>query len=84
MREKYCGNCDSHNSYDYPTKVFCSTRYAQNKNPIVDTLWHCSDNRVSQECYCVREAKKKNGDEQGNIKVNNSEACFRLHRSPVV
>ncbi|MGA3111355.1 MAG: hypothetical protein ABSE15_04895 [Candidatus Bathyarchaeia archaeon] len=63
--DMYCGNCDSHNSYDYPTKVFCSTRYAQNKNAIVDTLWHCeSYNRVSQECYCVREATKvkNNGD----------------------
>jgi hypothetical protein len=62
--EKYCGNCDSHNSYQYPTKIFCSTRYAQNLNPIVDTLWHCGSwNQVSQECYCIREAiKKKNGD----------------------
>ena len=69
MAEKdgeYCGNCDSHNSYDYPAKVFCSTRYAQNKDPIVDTLWHCeSYNRVSQECYCVREAAKlRNNGEQ--------------------
>jgi hypothetical protein len=57
--EHYCGNCDSHNSYQYPTKVFCSTRYAQHKDPIVDTLWNCSDwNQVSQDCYCVREAKK--------------------------
>ncbi len=57
--ERFCGNCDGHNCYDYPTKVFCSTRYAQNKNPIVDTLWCCSEyNQVSQECYCVREAKK--------------------------
>ena len=54
---RYCGNCDSHNSYDYPSKIFCSTRYAQNKTPIVDTLWCCSDwNKVSQECYCVKEA----------------------------
>ena len=54
---KFCGNCDSHNAYDYPEKVFCSTRYAQNKDPIVDTLWFCDDyNRISQECYCVREA----------------------------
>jgi len=57
---EYCGNCDSHNSYQYPAKVFCSTRHAQNKTPIVDTLWHCSDyNRISQECYCVREALKE-------------------------
>jgi hypothetical protein len=63
--EKFCGNCDSHNSYEYPKKVFCSTRHWQNKNPIVDTLWHCeSYNRVSQECYCVREAmKQKNVNE---------------------
>ena len=62
--EKFCGNCDSHNSYDYPSKIFCSTRYAQSKNPIVDTLWHCDNwNKVSQQCYCIREALKiKNGD----------------------
>ena len=57
--DAYCGNCDSHNSYQYPKKVFCSTRFAQNLNPVVDTLWHCSSyNQVSQECYCVREALK--------------------------
>ena len=62
-KEKFCGNCDSHNCYDYPAKVFCSTRYAQSKNPIVDTLWHCSDwNKVSQECYCIREALRKRND----------------------
>ena len=56
---KYCGNCDSHNSYIYPTKLFCSTRYAQSLDPIVDTLWCCSSwNQVSQECYCVKEALK--------------------------
>ena len=54
---EYCGNCDSHNSYEYPSRVFCSTRHAQNQDPIVDTLWRCgSYNRVGQECYCVREA----------------------------
>jgi hypothetical protein len=56
----YCGNCGSHNAYDYPTRMFCSTRYDQNKDPIVDTLWCCSDwNPVSQECHCVREALKE-------------------------
>ncbi len=57
---KFCGNCDGHNAYEYPTKVFCSTRYGKNKPPIVDTLWCCGDwSPVSQECYCVREALKK-------------------------
>jgi hypothetical protein len=61
--KKFCGNCDSHNLYDYPARMFCSRRYAQNKDPIVDTLWCCDEWRmVSQECYCVREAlRKKNG-----------------------
>ena len=57
--EKFCGNCDGHNSYNYPSQVFCSTRYAQSLDPIVDTLWHCDLwSPVSQECYCVREAQK--------------------------
>ena len=61
--QKFCGNCDSHNAYDYPDRVFCSTRYGQHKDPIVDTLWCCDEwNSVSQECYCVREAMRtKNG-----------------------
>jgi hypothetical protein len=62
---KYCGNCDGHNSYAYPTQVFCSTRHAQSLNPIVDTLWCCDQwNRVSQECYCVKEAKKQKRNEK--------------------
>ena len=57
--ERFCGNCDSHNSYNYPNQVFCSTRHWQSQEPIVPTLWHCDQwNQVSQECYCVREAKK--------------------------
>jgi hypothetical protein len=56
---KFCGNCDGHNCYDYPTKVFCSTRHAQSLDPIVDTLWCCSQwSPVTQDCYCVKEAKK--------------------------
>jgi hypothetical protein len=57
--ERFCGNCDSHNCYDYPNKIFCSTKHWHNKDPIMDTLDCCADwNQVSQECYCVREAKK--------------------------
>jgi hypothetical protein len=62
-RKRFCGNYGSHNPSEYPTRMFCSTRYAQNEDPIVDTLWCCNDrNAVVQECYCVRDAlKKKNG-----------------------
>lgn len=59
-KARFCGNCGSHNPYEYPAKIFCSTRYALRKDPIVDTLWRCDKwNPVSQECYCVREALKK-------------------------
>jgi hypothetical protein len=63
-KAKFCGNCSSHNLYDYPMRQFCSTRYGQNKDPIVDTLWCCEDwSPVGQDCYCVQEAlKKKNGE----------------------
>lgn len=60
IKQKFCGNCGSHAVYDYPSKVFCSMRFCQNKNPIVETLWCCDDwNSSSQECYCVEEAARK-------------------------
>ena len=68
--ERFCGNCDSHNSYEYPVKVFCSTRYAQGKKAIVDTLWSCGEwNQVSQDCYCVKEAQREKRLRLGNGKV---------------
>jgi hypothetical protein len=62
--KRFCGNCGSHNPYEYPMKMFCSTRYAQNKNPIVDTLGCCSDwTTVNQDCHCVRDALQKKNTE---------------------
>ncbi len=55
--ERFCGNCGGHNVYEFPLKLFCSTRFDQGKDPIVDTLWCCPEwSRVGQECYCIREA----------------------------
>jgi hypothetical protein len=61
--KRLCGNCGSHNPYKYPTHMFCSTRYTQNKDPVVDTLWRCHQwTPVSQKCHCVRDAlREKNG-----------------------
>ncbi|MEM2118703.1 MAG: hypothetical protein QW840_01095 [Candidatus Bathyarchaeia archaeon] len=56
-KQKFCGNCDSHNVYEYPNRVFCGKRLAENQNPIVPTLWCCEKwNPASQECYCLRDA----------------------------
>jgi hypothetical protein len=56
-RKKFCGNCANHNPYGYPTRIFCTTRYTQNKDPIVDTLWCCNCwNSAVQGCHCVRDA----------------------------
>lgn len=62
VERRFCGNCGSHNAYNYPGQLFCSKRFSEDKNPIVDTLWCCEEwNSTSQECYCVREAMKKQG-----------------------
>lgn len=61
--EKFCGNCSNHSPHDYPDKIFCSIRFIQNKNPIVETLWCCNKwNAASEECYCVEEAMKKKNE----------------------
>lgn len=57
--KKFCGNCNHHNLYRYPDLMFCPTRYARQKNPIVETLWCCSEwITLSQKCHCVKEALK--------------------------
>ncbi len=63
-KPRLCGNCSSHNPYEYPSRIFCVKRYAQNKDPLVDTLDCCDDwTPVNQSCHCVRDAlTKKNGE----------------------
>ncbi|MCJ7423512.1 hypothetical protein MUP01_04495 [Candidatus Bathyarchaeota archaeon] len=57
---RYCGNCGSHNAYDYPHRVFCGKRLSEDKDPVVSTLWCCDEwNPASQECFCIKEAMKK-------------------------
>ena len=58
--KRFCGNCGNHNAYNYPDQIFCTRRFSDNKDPVVQTLWYCEDwNPSSQECYCVEEAIKK-------------------------
>jgi hypothetical protein len=63
-KQAFCGNCSSHNAYDYPDLVFCTGRFRQNKNPIVKTLWRCDDwNENAQKCHCIEDAQK-NGNKK--------------------
>lgn len=58
--EKFCGNCTSHNAYEYPVQVFCTRRFVKNKSAIVQTLWHCEDwIQNAQECHCVKDSKEQ-------------------------
>jgi hypothetical protein len=59
-KKKFCGNCNSHNAYNYPDQLFCTKRFQQNQNPIVQTLWCCEKWKEStQECACVAKALAK-------------------------
>jgi len=58
--QKFCGNCGSHNTYNYPEEVFCTRRFLKNKEAVVKTLWRCEEwNLNPQECHCIEEVKKK-------------------------
>jgi hypothetical protein len=58
--EKFCGNCTSHNAYNYPDQVFCTRRFLNSKDAVVQTLWCCEEWRANlQECNCVRDAKER-------------------------
>ncbi len=60
VKQKFCGNCGSHNAYNYPDQVFCTIRFCLNENPVVETLWCCEKwNSSSQKCCCVEEAYRK-------------------------
>jgi hypothetical protein len=59
QKQKSCGNCGNHTTYNYPTEIFCGKRFSEKKNPIVKVSWCCEDwNPASQECYCLEEAAK--------------------------
>lgn len=59
-QKRYCGDCASHNAYNYPNEIFCGRRLENGEDPVADTLWHCKEwHPSSQECHCVEEALKK-------------------------
>lgn len=59
-KQTFCGNCTSHNAYEYPVRVFCTRRFLKNKDPIVQTLWCCEEYYpAAQECNCITDASHK-------------------------
>jgi hypothetical protein len=58
--KRYCGNCSSHNTYDYPDVVFCMRRFLRGEKAVTPTLSVCDEWRTHvQKCFCVDEALKK-------------------------
>jgi hypothetical protein len=58
--QRFCGNCTSHNAYNYPDQVFCTRRFLKNKSAVVETLSCCDEWIQSvQECHCIEEAMAK-------------------------
>ena len=60
-KEKYCGNCNSHNVYHYPDTILCFKRYTEKKEPfIVPVFYSCDEwEQQLQECNCLKDASKK-------------------------
>ncbi len=59
--QKRCGNCYYHCVFDYPVRVFCTLRFQRRADAVVLTLGFCEDWKPDfEECFCVREALRKN------------------------
>ncbi len=62
-KKKYCGNCSSHNTYDYPEVVFCMRRFLRGEKAVMPTLSVCDEWRTHvQTCCCVEDAQKKKSE----------------------
>jgi hypothetical protein len=61
--KRYCGNCSSHNTFEYPGVMFCMARYLKGKKAITPTLSVCGEWRPHvQKCFCVEDALKKKAE----------------------
>jgi hypothetical protein len=59
--KKVCGNCRYHNTYDYPSQIFCFVKFQKRDNPVVSTLGHCDEwEYKEQECFCLEDTLKRN------------------------
>jgi len=61
-KEKFCGNCRYHNTYEYPDLIFCFVQYKKRNNPVVSTLYCCDEWEFKpQGCFCLEDSFKKAG-----------------------
>ena len=57
--DRVCGNCVDHEAYEYPSKVFCTSRFLSHKDPVKRTMDTCEEwSEKRQECNCVEDCKK--------------------------
>jgi hypothetical protein len=58
--EKVCGNCIDHEAYEYPLKVFCTSRFINHKDPVRNTMDTCGAWSLKRkECTCVKDYRKR-------------------------
>jgi hypothetical protein len=59
-KDRFCGNCRYHNSYNYPDQSFCFVKFQKLENPVVSTLDCCDQWTFKpQECFCLDDMLKK-------------------------
>ncbi len=57
---KVCGNCRYHNTYDYPSTVFCFAKFAERKKAVVSVLFSCDEwEGQLQNCNCLEDHLRK-------------------------
>jgi len=60
-KNRFCGNCRYHNSYNYPDQIFCFAKFQKRENPVTSVLNRCPEwASKPQECFCLDDTLKKN------------------------
>ncbi len=59
-KDRFCGNCRYHNSYNYPDESFCFLKFQKHENAVVSTMDKCDLWKSKpQECHCLGDTLNK-------------------------
>ena len=60
-KNRVCGNCRYHNSYNYPDQIFCFAKFQKKEDPVTSVLDFCPQwASKPQECFCLDDKLKNN------------------------